>query len=221
MSILTDNDINHQVALAIGLTVCMAEDCAGCDTDVTYQDDGSFNLGDEPCVWVSSMDACLRDIQSGMLARGYLLGVTQYGDGTYQFNWQRGEAGKALIRGEPPRSEPMARAFCLAFIASGIRWGTKVVVPASMMYEVASDGRTVWVNNAHGSIARFVVRDGSYEVHKDVAEQIESGTSCLVCTSQGQPVGWSSFLDALGRCYGIDFMPREPPPAGWSQNFSR
>ncbi len=80
------------------------------------------------------------------------------------------------------------------------------------LFEIVTDGSTVWVNADDGmSVGRFGRR--GVDVHRDVAGQLETGEQCLACI-HGLPhaEGWEMFRSAIAEHYGIavpeDFRPR-------------
>lgn len=79
-------------------------------------------------------------------------------------------------------------------------------------FEIKTDGRTVWVNGMHGCIGRF--GRGGIDVHKTAAEQVESGTQCLLCT-HGRPMlaDWETFQAAMLKFYGTEIANTLMP--GW------
>lgn len=68
-------------------------------------------------------------------------------------------------------------------------------------YEIVSDGRTVWVNVAAGSIARFGL--AGIDIHREPMQQDAEG-SCLYCThTVTTRADWAMFVDKMLELYGI------------------
>lgn len=65
--------------------------------------------------------------------------------------------------------------------------------------QIASDGRTVWVNGTDGCcVGRF--SRGLMEVHRTATGQIETGEECLDCRHEAS---WADFVAAIKAHYGI------------------
>lgn len=109
---MTDAEINEAVARGLGTFERVSR--SSNDAGVLVWE--KANQIGRHVSWAQSLDACVRDLVSEMYGRGYVMGVQQFDDGSYQVNWWRGENGKALIRDNPPRSETLPRAICLAWL---------------------------------------------------------------------------------------------------------
>jgi hypothetical protein len=71
-------------------------------------------------------------------------------------------------------------------------------------HEVATDGRTVWVNSGidGSNIARFS-RVG-IDVHHTAMGQKETGTECLFCTHEPTDLeDWKTFQTEVHKHYGV------------------
>lgn len=71
------------------------------------------------------------------------------------------------------------------------------------VFELLSDGRTVWINADDGmSVGRFF-RVG-VDVHRDAAGQMETGEQCLACVHDLPPAeAWDVFVAAIEEHYGV------------------
>lgn len=71
------------------------------------------------------------------------------------------------------------------------------------IFEVVTDGRTVWVNADDGmSVGRFSKR--GVDVHADAQTQMETGRQCLACVHDlPPPEAWDVFVGELAEHYGI------------------
>jgi hypothetical protein len=79
-------------------------------------------------------------------------------------------------------------------------------------YEIATDGKTVWVNTANGCIGRFGLQ--GVDIHHEPLKQMERGSSeCLFCTHG--PVSradWELFVAKMLELHKVTvpqrYMPR-------------
>lgn len=71
------------------------------------------------------------------------------------------------------------------------------------MFELLSDGKTVWLNADDGtSVGRF--SKWGVDVHHDAEAQLRLGTQCLACVHDLPPAeGWEVFVDKISKHYGV------------------
>lgn len=62
--------------------------------------------------------------------------------------------------------------------------------------EITSDGKTVWVNDAHGCCIGRFSRNG-VDIHRTLAEQIEGASECLDCTHGIDSGTWERFVAGM------------------------
>ncbi|RAH97839.1 hypothetical protein DLJ53_28830 [Acuticoccus sediminis] len=72
------------------------------------------------------------------------------------------------------------------------------------VYDVWSDGNTVWVNSQTGMcVGRFSRR--GIDVHRDLDEQLATGQQCLDCVHDlSPPEAWERFKASMTLHYGIE-----------------
>jgi hypothetical protein len=78
-------------------------------------------------------------------------------------------------------------------------------------HEIDWDGRVVWVNDSKtgSSIGRFSKTHA--EVHLDLEQQVQKGTSCLDCFDDTTINGWKRFQASMLEHYGA-VVPDEARP---------
>ena len=71
-------------------------------------------------------------------------------------------------------------------------------------HEIASDGRTVWVNDATGCcIGRYC--EGNIDVHHTGPDQVVYGRQCLACAHGDHSLAmWDDFLALMRDHHGIE-----------------
>lgn len=86
-----------------------------------------------------------------------------------------------------------------------------VEVAARATYEVDFGPRTVWVNSNMGiCVARFG-RQGA-EIHKDFAEQMASGSECLICEhGMTDAAAWERWCARVWTYFGVVIEPITKP----------
>ena len=78
-------------------------------------------------------------------------------------------------------------------------------------HQIASDGKSVWVNDGMGGcVARF--GRGGIDIHSTTAEQIANGLACRFCThALPTPMEWDLFRAKVEEFHGVRipnlFMP--------------
>lgn len=79
------------------------------------------------------------------------------------------------------------------------------------LFEVVSDGRTVWVNAETGEcLGRF----GPYgvDIHRTVKDQVAGGSQCLDCTHTYPSLSeWEHFVATMKSVYGVTIGPEHLP----------
>lgn len=71
----------------------------------------------------------------------------------------------------------------------------------SFLYDITSDGRSVWVNTGSCCIARF--GRGGIDIHRSMDDQASSG-ECLFCThGPTTREHWDLFVEKMKELYAI------------------
>jgi hypothetical protein len=77
------------------------------------------------------------------------------------------------------------------------------------LYEVISDGITVWVNGSQGNLARFG-RNG-IDIHRPPLQMLQKG-ECLYCTHEKVTAAdWDLFVAKVKEHYGIEIEEQYRP----------
>lgn len=81
----------------------------------------------------------------------------------------------------------------------------------SKLYDVASDGSTVWVHAADGCCIGRFSRFG-VDVHHDAAGQMARGSACLDCCHDLPPEeAWERFVDSMHKFHGVEIDDEHKP----------
>ncbi len=79
----------------------------------------------------------------------------------------------------------------------------------TMLHDITSDGRTVWVNGIGGLLGRF--GRGGIDIHRPIGEQQEHG-ECLYCThAPTTRADWDVFVAKMQEIFGIRVPDKHKP----------
>lgn len=78
------------------------------------------------------------------------------------------------------------------------------------LYEILTDGTTVWVNGERGLIGRFGVN--GIDIHRPPLELLQTGSECLFCTHEKTTLqDWEVFVRRMKEFYGVQIGERYRP----------